>query len=115
MITLDIVGVVTLVSIVINIWQFQKWRQIKKETLKPIYNGLIGLFNDVKNKGTYCYGRRNLLFARNTPYNTIEVLRWNFYEFITETISDFESLREHIVPILKTIEPREERVFKADY
>jgi hypothetical protein len=46
----------------------------------------------------------------------MEALRRNFYEFIAETISHFESLREHIVPILKTIDPSEERVFKgADF
>jgi flagellar biosynthesis protein FlhB len=51
MITLDTFGAVTLtiaiVSIVMNIIQFQKQLQMKKETLKPIYNGLIGLFNDL--------------------------------------------------------------------
>jgi len=120
MITLDTFGVVTLmgiiVSVVINIIQYQKQRQMKKETLRPIYNGLIGLFNDVKNKGTHCHRRQNLLFARDNPYNTVEALKRNFYEFIIETISHFESLREHIVPILKTVDPSEESVFKgADF
>lgn len=97
---------------VLNIIQFQKQLQMKRETLKPIYNGLIGLFNDVKNKGTHCYGRQNLLFGRDNPYNNVQILKWNFFEFITETINHFQSLREHIVPILKTIEPSEDRVFK---
>jgi len=46
MITLNTFGVVMLViaivSIVINLIQLQKQLQVKKETLTPIYNGLIG-------------------------------------------------------------------------
>lgn len=120
MITLDTLSIITLLGIIAsgiyNVMQWQQLRHIKKQTFKPIYNGLIGLFNDVKNKGTYCYTRQSLLFHKDSPYKDIEVLRWNFYEFITETIAHFQSLREHIVPILKTIEPSEDRVFKeADF
>ena len=65
MITLDTFNMVMLAiavtSIVLNIIQFQTKRTI----FKPIHNGLIGLLNDVKNKGTYCHGRRNLGSGHN--------------------------------------------------
>lgn len=117
MITFSIVEITSLaIAIglgVLNVIQFQNQRLLKKETLRPIYNGLIGIFNDVKNKGTYWYVKRNLLFAKSYPYKTPETLKGNLFEFANETINHLENLREHIVPILKTIDPSEERVFKG--
>ncbi len=118
MITLNVFGVVMLaiaiISIVINILQLQKQLQVKKEKFRPIYNGLIGLFNDVNNKVSYCYyEKRNHLLATDNAYNSAETLKQNFNEFISESISYLNTFREHIVPILKTMDSDEERIFKA--
>lgn len=51
--------------------------------------------------------------APDNPYKSIESLRGNFYEFIVETAKDFNSLVEHIVALLKTIDPSDKRVFKG--
>ena len=117
MITLDwfnvgflIVGALSLVG---NLLQRQKLSQIQEQKVTPIYNGLIGLFNDAKNKGQYCYLRQSFLLAPDSPYKSIESLRGNFYEFTVEAAKDFNSLVEHIVAILKTIDPSDKRVFKG--
>lgn len=120
MVTLSWFEALTLVITVgfgiLNIIQFQRQRQFKRDTLKPIYNGLIGLFNDVKNKGTHCYTRQNLIFSKNSPYDNIDALKWNFYEFTMDSINHLQNLREHIVSILKIIDPSEKRVFReADF
>jgi len=110
--TLDIILLaLSIISIVINIIQYQKQHQMEKEKFIPIYDGLVGLFNDVKNKNTNLYMKQNLLYSKDNPYKEIETLKWNFWEFITENITHLDSLREQIVPILKTIDPSEERVF----
>jgi len=118
MITLNTFGVVMLiiaiVSIVINIIQLQKQLQVKKETFRPIYNGLIGLFNDINNKVSYCYHeKRNRLLATDNAYNSAEALKQNFDEFLSESISYLNTFREHIVPILKTMDSDEKRIFNA--
>lgn len=117
MITLDWLSggflIVAVVSAVVNILQHQKLSQIQKQKVTPIYNGLVGLFNDIKNKSLHCYARQSFLHAPDNPYKSIESLRGNFYEFIVETAKDFNSLVEHIVAILKTIDPSDKRVFKG--
>jgi len=105
--------IVTIFSVVGNILQFQKLSQIEKQRFTPLYNGLVGLFNDAKNKGQYCYLRQSFLLAPDSPYKSIESLRGNFYEFTVEAAKDFNSLVEHIVAILKTIDPSDKRVFKG--
>jgi len=105
--------VATIVSVVYNILQSQKLSQIQEQSFTPIYNGLIGLFNDIKNKSLHCYTRQSLLRAPDNPYKSIESLRGNFYEFMVETTNDFNGLVEHIVAILKTIDPTDKGVFKG--
>ena len=105
--------IVAIVSVVWNILQYQKLSQIEKQRFIPIYNGLVGLFNDAKNKSLHCYTRQSFLLAPNNPYKSIESLRGNFYEFMVEAAKDFNSLVEHIVAILKTIDPSDKRVFKG--
>jgi len=104
---------VTTVSVVWNILQYQKLSQIEKQRFTPIYNGLVGLFNDAKNKSLHCYTRQSFLLAPDNPYKSIESLRGNFYEFTVEAAKDFNGLVEHIVPILKTIDPTDKGVFKG--
>jgi len=105
--------IVAVVSLVWNILQYQKLSQIEKQRFTPIYNGLVGLFNDAKNKSLHCYTRQSFLLAPNNPYKSIESLKGNFYEFTIETAKDFNGLVEHIVPILKTIDPTDKGVFKG--
>ena len=102
---------------VLNIIQFRNYRQIRKETLNPIYNGLIGLLNAINAKIGYWWGEKaKFLKQEKIPYETIPALKQNFYEFVTESLSHLSGLREHIVSTLKTIEPDENKVFRAaDY
>lgn len=113
MITLDTFNMVMLAiavtSIVLNIIQFQTKRTI----FKPTYNGLIGLLNDVKNRSMHCYGKQNILFAKDNPHKDIETLKWDFWEFAREVIGYLDGFREHIVAILKTMNPNEDQIFKA--
>ncbi len=115
MMTLSNTEVVTLtfaiLSVGINVIQAVQNRNLKKNTLTPIYNGLIGLFNDVKQQSAHYFHRRQILYAKGNPYTTTKAIKWNFWEFIAETISHLQVLREHMVSLLKTIEPKE-RTFK---
>jgi len=77
---------------------------------------LVGLFNDIKLKISNYYLRQNLLFNPKNPFKDTEALRWDFYEFIISSISNLDSLREQVVPILKSIDANEDRIFKgADF
>jgi len=60
------------------------------------------LFNDIKLKISNYYLRQNLLFNPKNPFKDIEALRWDFYEFTISSISNLDSLREQVVPILKS-------------
>ncbi len=102
---------------VLNIIQFRSYRQIRKETLNPIYNGLIGLFNTINHKlGYWFVEKAKFLKEEKIPYDSIPALKRNFYEFVSDTLSYLSDLREHIVSTLKTIEPDQNKVFQAaDY
>jgi len=104
---------ITIISAVFN---FVQWKQIKttqEEKLIPIYNGLIGLFNDIKLKISKYYLKQTLIYSSKNPYKETEALRWNFYEFTIEAISHLDSLRESIVPVIKSIDENEDRIFKG--
>lgn len=106
----------SVVSIVFNILQYKDQKKIKEEKFTPIYNGLVGLFNDIKLKISNYYLRQNLLFNPKNPFTDTEALRWDFYEFTISSISNLDSLREQVVPILKSIDANEDRIFKgADF
>lgn len=98
-----------IISIIINIIQYQKARLITK----PIYNGMLGLFNDIKSKILTCYQKQNILFLANNPHKDIETLRWNFNEFAQQVIGYLEGFKEHIVAVLKSMEKSEKEIFKA--
>lgn len=59
MITLSTFEIVSLAIAIglgmLNIIQFQRQLRIEKERFKPIYNGLIGIYNHVNNKVSYYY------------------------------------------------------------
>jgi len=104
---------ITIISAVLN---FIQWKQIKttqEEKFVPIYNGLIGLFNDIKLKISKYYLKQRLIFNPKNPPKEIEALQWNFYEFTIEAISHLDSLRESIVPVIKSIDENEDRIFKG--
>ena len=79
-----------IISIIINIIQYQKARLITK----PIYNGMLGLFNDIKSKILTCYQKQNILFLANNPHKDIETLRWNFNEFAQQVIGYLEGFKK---------------------
>ena len=98
---------------IVTIVQFLQNRHMKKDAFKPVYNGLIGVFNDVKNREKQSSAKLNLLYAEGNPYGSLEVVKMNYYDFKRENIQNLGSLREHIVPILKTIEPNQDKIFQA--
>ena len=100
---------VAIISIVINIIQWQKSRLF----IKPIYNGMLGLFNDIKSKILPCYQKQAILFNADNPHKDAETLRWDFYEFAQQIISYLEGFKEHIVAVLKSMEKSEKEIFKA--
>ena len=104
------------IAIISAVFNFVQWKQIKttqEEKFIPIYNGLIGLFNDIKLKISKYYLKQSLIFNPKSPYKETDALRWNFYEFTIEAISHLDSLRESIVPVIKTIDENEDRIFKG--
>ena len=108
--------IATIISVVYNILQYKHIKTTQKEKFTPIFNGLIGLFNDIKLKISKYYLKQNLMYSPKNPYQDIEALRWNFYEFTIEAISHLDSLRESIVPVIKSIDENEDRIFKgADF
>lgn len=111
--------ILILITIISAVFNFAQWKQIKttqKEKFIPIYNGLIGLFNDIKLKISKYYSKQTLIYNPKNPYKEIEALQWNFYEFTVEAISHLDSLRESIVPVIKSIDENEDRIFKgADF
>ena len=107
---------IAILSIFVNILQWTQIKTTRKEKFIPIYNGLIGLFNDIKLKISKYYLKQNLIYSPKNPYKEMEALRWNFYEFTIEAISHLDSLRESVVPIIKSIDENEDRIFKgADF
>lgn len=103
-ISLSIAGV----SIIINIIQVVSNYLKRKYFYKPIYNSLFGLFNSIKGKSTYLYGKQNILFNPENPHTESISIKWNYFEFIQEIINFVDGIREHIVSILKTMELRQE-------
>lgn len=106
----------TIISVVYNILQYKQIKTTQEEKFIPIYNSLIGLFNDIKLKISKYYSKQTLIFNPKSPYKETDALRWNFYEFTIEAISHLDSLRESIVPVIKSIDENEDRIFKgADF
>lgn len=112
--TLELVSLGITVGLgILNIVQLLRNRHMKKDTFKPIYNGLIGVFNDVKNREKQSSTKLSSLYSEGNPYGSLEVVKMNYHDFIRENIQNLASLREHIVPILKTIEPNQDKIFQA--
>jgi hypothetical protein len=100
---------VAIISIVLNIIQWQKQRIF----YKPIYNALVGLFNDIKTKQIDYYTRQKQLESRVYSAQDLNEITHSFSAFIRETTVDFEGVKEHLVAALKTMNPSEEEIFKA--
>lgn len=100
---------IAIISLALNIIQWQK----KKTLYKPIYNALVGLFNDTMNKRIYYYGRQKELENPNISYNDVNNVKRDFLIFVQSTIIDLSCIREHIVAALKTMDESDKEIFKA--
>lgn len=98
----------------VNALQYQRQTILEKEANRTVYNQLIGLYNDIDVTAYHYYYERQVpLLEADNPYDTVEALRENFLEFILQARSDMYILREHLVATLKTLDPDEERMFRA--
>lgn len=99
---------IAIISLGYNIIQWRK----EKTFYKPIYNALVGLFNEIKTKQIYYYTRQKGL-GSETYLQDANVVKNSFSEFIQQTIHDFEGTKEHLVAALKTMDKSDKEVFKA--
>lgn len=110
---------VALVSIAINIYQFLIWRKDQRDRLRPMSNGLVALFNDIKAKQVDAYKRQQLLFSESNPHQAIETLKWDYAAFSESVIAYLRGLHEQVVALLVTLNPDDiegQRVFHSqDY
>ncbi len=104
--------IVSTISIVLNIFQYKKQIQMEKNSNLPVYNGLVGIFNNIKLKTRNCYDKKELV--KSIDYsNNIESLKSDYLSYITDCWTNLDSFREQIVPLLKTLYPDEEKIFKG--
>ena len=107
--TIEIVSLsVAIISIIFNVIQAVYSYLRRNYYYKPIYNGLFGLFNNIKGKSLNIYGKQNLLFKSDNPHNELNTVKWDYFEFTQEMINFLDGVREHIVSTLKSMQMTEE-------
>lgn len=98
-----ITSAIAIISLTFNIIQWQK----QKNFYKPIYNALIGLFNEIKSKQIFYYGKQQSLETGVCSDKD------SFSQFIRLVTIDFEGIKEHLVATLKTMDKSDTEIFKA--
>ena len=101
----------TVISLGFNLWQLFRDRY----KYAPLKNSLLGLFNDLKSRQLRAPQRQLLITSNAGMSSSIEAVRLEFYDFVDETKSSLEQVREHVVAAIYTLDPdaSTQQVFRA--
>lgn len=97
------------VSLILNLVQYLRDRY----KYKPIYNSLLGMFNQIRLDTQSLTTHRQILIDENNPHNDFQALLWDYAQFIDRIINSYSGMREHIVSALKAINESEQKIFRA--
>jgi hypothetical protein len=108
-------AITTVISMGMNMYQLIRDRMKYRMKYRPLNNQLIGVHNDLKNRGLRAYQRQLLLTTPEGMAADVNSLRLEFFDFTNETNLAFNTLREHVVAIIHTLDPNatSSRVFRA--
>ena len=99
--------VTTILSLFLNLYQLMTARKYRASFHTPLSNGLIALFNDIKQKSLNAFLTQQRLFNIQNPHKEIGTLKWDYVQFAQSMMDNLRGFQESVVGLIVTLNPQD--------